>query len=67
MSVSVNGYAQHMVSYYTIEDVLSGRLRCPSTVPELASLEISPDYLHKQNFRFPPMIDIGPDGIPRYR
>lgn len=67
MSVTVNGFAQHMVSYYTIADVMSGRLRCPSTVPELASLEISPEYLHKQNFRFPPMIEVGPDGIPRYR
>ncbi|WVR03339.1 hypothetical protein IAU60_000330 [Kwoniella sp. DSM 27419] len=67
MSVSVNGYAQHMVSYYTIDDVLTGKLRSPSTIPELASLEISQEYLHKQNFRFPPMIEIGQDGIPRYR
>jgi hypothetical protein len=67
MSVTVNGYAQHMISYYTVEDVLAGKLRQPSTIPELASLEISPDYLHKQNFRFPPMIEVGQDGVPRYR
>ncbi|WWD22260.1 hypothetical protein CI109_106751 [Kwoniella shandongensis] len=67
MSVSVNGFAQHMVSYYSVEDVLAGKLRTPSTIPELASLDISAEYLHKQNFRFPPMIEIGPDGIPRYR
>ena len=67
MSVTVNGFAQHMISYYSIEDVLAGKLRCPSTIPELASLEISPEYLHKQNFRFPPMIEVGADGIPRYR
>lgn len=56
-----------MISYYSVEDVLQGKLRAPSTVPELASLEISPEYLHKQNFRFPPMIEVGQDGIPRYR
>ena len=67
MSVTVNGFAQHMISYYTMEDVVDGRLRSPSTIPELASLEISPEYLHKQNFRFPPMIEVGQDGIPRYR
>ncbi|KAK8845312.1 hypothetical protein IAR55_006025 [Kwoniella newhampshirensis] len=67
MSVSVNGFAQHMVSYYSVEDVLAGKLRSPSTIPELASLEISAEYLHKQNFRFPPMIEVGQDGIPRYR
>jgi len=67
MSVTVNGFAQHMVSYYSVEDVLAGKLRSPSTIPELASVEISPEYLHKQNFRFPPMIEVGQDGVPRYR
>lgn len=67
MSVSVNGFAQHVVSYYAIDDVISGKLRTPSSIPELASLEISPEYLHKQNFRFPPQVEVGPDGVPRYR
>ena len=67
MSVTVNGFAQHMISYYSVDDVLAGKLRSPSTIPELAALEISPEYLHKQNFRFPPMIEVGPDGVPRYR
>ncbi|WVQ80981.1 hypothetical protein IAT38_003088 [Cryptococcus sp. DSM 104549] len=67
MSVNVHGFAQHVVSYYTIEDCLAGKLRTPSTIPELSALEISQDYLHKQNFRFPPMIETGADGILRYR
>ncbi|WWD05976.1 hypothetical protein V865_004061 [Kwoniella europaea PYCC6329] len=67
MSVSVNGFNQHMVSYYSVQDVLAGKLRAPSTIPELSSLEISQEYLNKQNFRFPPMIERGPDGINRYR
>lgn len=67
ISVFVNGYAQHLVSYYTLEDALHHKLRTPSTVPELAALEISADFLSKQNFRFPPQIEVGVDGIPRYR
>jgi hypothetical protein len=67
MSVTVNGYAQHMISYYTVEDVLAGKLRQPSTIPELASLDISPDYRLKRNFRFPAMIEDGQDIVPRYR
>ncbi|ODN96948.1 hypothetical protein I350_07923 [Cryptococcus amylolentus CBS 6273] len=67
MSVSVNGFAQHVVSYYAIDDVINGKLRTPSSIPELASLEISAEYLQKQNFRFPPQVEVGQDGIPRYR
>jgi hypothetical protein len=67
MSVHVNGFAQHMISYYTLDDVLTGKLRTPSSLPELASLEISPDYLNKTNFRFPPQVEVGMDGVPRYR
>ena len=50
-----------------MEDVEQGRLRSPSTLPELASLDISPEYLDKTHFRNPPKVEIGVDGIPRYR
>lgn len=56
-----------MISYYKIEDVENGRLRCPSSLPELASLDISPEYLDKTHFRNPPKVEIGVDGLPRYR
>ena len=56
-----------MISYYKIEDVENGRLRSPSSLPELASLDISPQYLDKTHFRNPPKVEIGVDGIPRYR
>lgn len=36
-------------------------------MPELATLEISPEYLDKTHFRQPPRVEIGPDNIPRYR
>lgn len=57
MSISVNGVAQHLISYYNPKEVIENRLRLPSTVPELASLEISPELLVKQNFRVPPLVE----------
>ncbi|KAI9275807.1 gluconate transport inducer 1/Pac2, partial [Phascolomyces articulosus] len=57
MSIVVNGVSQHLISYYHPQDVLQNRLRTPSSVPELASLEISPELLVKQNFRIPPMVE----------
>ncbi|KAF9924186.1 hypothetical protein FBU30_005804 [Linnemannia zychae] len=57
LSIVVNGVSQHMISYYSKEDVLSGKLRTPSSVPELANLEISPEFLMKQNFRIPPTVE----------
>ncbi|KAG6890186.1 hypothetical protein C0995_010891 [Termitomyces sp. Mi166 len=66
-SLTIGGVAQHLISYYKIEDVQNGRLRSPSSLPELASLDISPEYLDKTHFRNPPKVEIGADGIPRYR
>ncbi|EPS96773.1 hypothetical protein FOMPIDRAFT_1167180 [Fomitopsis schrenkii] len=66
-SLTIAGVAQHLISYYKIEDVEKGRLRSPSSLPELASLDISPEYLDKTHFRNPPKVEIGIDGIPRYR
>ncbi|KAI8889740.1 hypothetical protein K501DRAFT_282097 [Backusella circina FSU 941] len=57
MSIVINGVAQHLISYYQPNDILSNKLRTPSSVPELASLEISPELLVKQNFRIPPMVE----------
>ncbi|THH15583.1 hypothetical protein EW146_g4917 [Bondarzewia mesenterica] len=66
-SLTINGVSQHLISYYKIEDVEQGRLRSPSSYPELASLDISPEYLDKTHFRNPPKVEIGMDGLPRYR
>ncbi|KAI8364683.1 Gti1/Pac2 family-domain-containing protein [Radiomyces spectabilis] len=53
MSIVVNGSAQHLISYYTKEDVLNHRLRTPCSIPELACLEISSELLMRQTFRIP--------------
>ncbi|CED83002.1 Gluconate transport-inducing protein [Phaffia rhodozyma] len=66
MSASINGVAQHLVSYYTLEDAMNGRLRTPSSLPELASLEINPEYLRDTFFRDPPKIEEDASGVLRY-
>jgi Gti1/Pac2 family len=53
MSIVVNGSTQHMISYYNKEDVASGRLHSPRSIPMLANLEVSPEFLQRQNFRIP--------------
>ncbi|CAG8524784.1 13184_t:CDS:2 [Acaulospora morrowiae] len=57
MSIMVNGVSQHMISYYTKEDVIACKLKTPSSIPSLAILEIAPEFLLKQNFRIPPVIE----------
>ncbi|KAI9300762.1 Gti1/Pac2 family-domain-containing protein [Cunninghamella echinulata] len=57
MSLIVDGTPLHLISYYHPDDVVANRLRTPSTVPELANLEISPELLVRQNFRIPPLVE----------
>lgn len=53
MSLIVDGVQQHIISYYCKEDVLSNRLKTPSSIIELSSLEVSPGLCLRQNFRIP--------------
>lgn len=53
LSIQVGGSSQHLISYYTKEDVLSGKLLTPSSIPQIASFQISPDLFMQQNFRIP--------------
>lgn len=66
ISIQVEGSTQHLISYYKIDDVHHGRLAIPSNLPEISSLSISPMFLNKSNFRYPPIVEIGADGLPRY-
>ncbi|KDN48435.1 hypothetical protein K437DRAFT_85607 [Tilletiaria anomala UBC 951] len=67
ISIEVEGAHHHLISYYSLDDVYAGKLRTPASMPEFLSLSISPIFLAKSNFRVPPHIETGPDGIPRYR
>ncbi|GAA5923573.1 uncharacterized protein JCM15063_003691 [Sporobolomyces koalae] len=64
-TISLSGL--HLVAYYRLDDVTSGRLRTPSSHAELMSLEVSPDFLVPTLFRMPPVVEIGTDGQVRYK
>ncbi|RCH79408.1 hypothetical protein CU098_005151, partial [Rhizopus stolonifer] len=55
MSILVDGVQQHIISYYSKEDVLSNKLVTPSSMRAFASLEVSPGLHLRQNFRTPAM------------
>lgn len=57
----------HMIGYYRIEDVTSGRLRTPSSHAELISLEVSSDFLSPTHFRVPPIVEMASDGHLTYK
>ncbi|KZP31908.1 hypothetical protein FIBSPDRAFT_723312 [Athelia psychrophila] len=54
-SLVVDGATYHLISYYNPNDVVSGTLRTPSSMPHVANLPIGPEFTadHSQ-FRLPP-------------
>ena len=62
ITVKVDGSDHHLISYFTQEDIRSGRLRRPNTFPELMALEIPLALVQSTNFRYPPKLEAGPDG-----
>ncbi|EPX71340.1 gluconate transporter inducer Gti1 [Schizosaccharomyces octosporus yFS286] len=57
ISLTINGQLHHLISYYTAEDVLSGKLKTPSSMPLFRQLPISPELLESKNFRIPPLVE----------
>ena len=53
MSVTVSGVTHHLVSYYSVEDVMRGALSPPSMVESLRYIRPRPELTQKQNFRAP--------------
>jgi Gti1/Pac2 family transcription factor len=53
MSVNLHGIHHHLVSYYSIEDVMEGTLQSPSKDPKLEGIEPRSDLVARQNFRAP--------------
>ncbi|GAA5854116.1 hypothetical protein JCM9279_002837 [Rhodotorula babjevae] len=64
-TISLQGL--HLVGYYRIDDVVSGRLRTPSSHHELNALEVSSHFLTPSLYRIPPLVEIGPDGHLKYK
>ena len=57
LSIQLNGYTQHMISYYSKEDVLRYKLSTPTSIPAIYNLQISSGLLLKQGFRVPPSVE----------
>ncbi|OAQ95847.1 hypothetical protein LLEC1_00248 [Akanthomyces lecanii] len=53
ISVSFNGVTHHMVSYYNVAEVTSGKLETPSSSVHLRGITPRPALLLSQNFRTP--------------
>lgn len=64
-TISLSGL--HMIGYYKIDDVTSGRLRTPSSHSELVVLDISATFLLPSLFRVPPLVETGQDGQLKYK
>ncbi|KIM99992.1 hypothetical protein OIDMADRAFT_125689 [Oidiodendron maius Zn] len=50
LSVTIGGVQHHLVSYYTVADILSDKLTTPSKDPRFKYLTPRPDLITKQNF-----------------
>ncbi|KAK2594452.1 Global transcription regulator sge1 [Conoideocrella luteorostrata] len=53
ISIQYNGIPHHLVSYYSVQDVVSGIMTTPLKHPELSTLVPRPELLMAQNFRAP--------------
>lgn len=51
ISITVNGVSHHLVSYYSVDDVLNNRLSVPSKDTRLHNVIPRHELLHNQNFR----------------
>ncbi|PMD41733.1 hypothetical protein L207DRAFT_426418, partial [Hyaloscypha variabilis F] len=53
LSVTVGGVSHHLVSYYTVADVMNDKFTTPSKDPRFQHITPRPDLITKQNFRAP--------------
>ncbi|KAG5925568.1 hypothetical protein E4U42_004170 [Claviceps africana] len=62
ISINHQGVPHHMVSYYNLDDVVSGRLTSPSRHPSIQGIIPRPDLIMSQNFRAPlDEVEYGPE------
>jgi len=53
VSVTIGGVSHHLVSYYTVADVMSNKFTNPTKDPRFQHITPRPDLITKQNFRTP--------------
>lgn len=65
ISITYRGVPHHLVSYYSVADVISGRLMTPSKDGRLREIVPRMELMTSQNFRAPvDEVEYGPDGAP---
>ncbi|KAF7330181.1 hypothetical protein MVEN_02455100 [Mycena venus] len=65
ITVTIEGSDLHLISYYTSADQHSGKLKRPTSRPDIMSLPMDPRLFRATNFRVPPKVEKGPDGTSR--
>jgi len=65
ITVKIHGTDHHVISYYTQEDVDSRRLRPVSSRFDIMNLDLPPQIFSLSDFRFPPRVKTGEDGLSR--
>ncbi|KAK0432395.1 Gti1/Pac2 family-domain-containing protein, partial [Armillaria borealis] len=60
--VTIDGSDLHLISYYTTEDIHSGKLK---SLTDIMSLHMPPHLFRLMNFRVPPKVELGLDGKAR--
>ena len=53
VSVTIGGISHHLVSYYTVADILNNKFTTPTKDPHFQHIIPRPDLISKQNFRTP--------------
>ncbi|KAH9917852.1 Gti1/Pac2 family-domain-containing protein [Fomitopsis serialis] len=66
ITVKINGSDHHLISYFTQDDVRSGRLHRPTSRPDLMALKIPMELLQSANFRYPLKLETQYTTVPSY-
>ncbi|KAJ6577565.1 Gti1/Pac2 family-domain-containing protein [Mycena capillaripes] len=65
ITVTIEGSDLHLISYYTSADQHSGKLKRPTSRPDIMNLPMDPRLFRSTNFRVPPKVEKAPDGTSR--
>ncbi|KAF7375292.1 hypothetical protein MSAN_00416000 [Mycena sanguinolenta] len=65
ITVTIEGSDLHLISYYTSADQHSGKLKRPTSRPDIMGLTMDPRLFRATNFRVPPKVERGDDGTSR--
>ena len=53
MSITIQGVRHDLVSYYSIQDIVFGRLRTPSQAKIFEPIHLRPELVSRLNFQAP--------------